>query len=140
MFWLMRLRVLDPPMPPIPTVAILTVSLGAWNPLPSTWRGTIVGPAPVAATVVTNFRRVMPSFMIFPFRTLYSEGTLARCPRFGQGTRGGGKVKGTSGLVHALFSGAGYSLPRLGLAGYDCRRGGRAKPEDRSRPRRSVRD
>src|SRR5262245_32883599 len=85
MFWLIRLRVLDPPMPPIPTVAILTVSLGAWNPLPSTWRGTIVRPAPVAATVVTNFRRVMPSFMILPFRTLYSEGTFARWPRFGQG-------------------------------------------------------
>src|SRR4029079_1568003 len=70
MFWLMRLRVFEPPMPPIPTVATLTVSLGAWNPLPSTWRGTIVRPAPVAGTGVTHFRLVMPSFMIFPLQTL----------------------------------------------------------------------
>ena len=55
-------------MPPMPTVAMFTVSLGAWNPRPSTWRGTIVSPAPVAATVVTNFRREMPSVMIVPFR------------------------------------------------------------------------
>src|SRR6476659_9227314 len=73
MFWLMRLRVFEPPMPPMPTVATLRVSLGAWKPRPSTWRGTIVRPAPVAATVVTNFRREM-SVMIVPFRSLYSEG------------------------------------------------------------------
>src|SRR5690606_23737082 len=42
-------RVLLPPMPPKPTVALLTVSLGAWNPLPSTCRGRMVTPAPAAA-------------------------------------------------------------------------------------------
>jgi hypothetical protein len=47
-------------MPPMPTIATLTVSLGAWNPLPSTCRGTMTTPAPAAAAVETNERRVMP--------------------------------------------------------------------------------
>ena len=38
-------------------MATLTVSLGAWKPLPSTWRGTMVRPAAVVATVPTNCRR-----------------------------------------------------------------------------------
>ena len=48
----------DVPMPcEKPTTATLTVSLGAWNPAPpSTWRGTIVIPAAVAA-VPMNVRR-----------------------------------------------------------------------------------
>ena len=37
-------------------MATFTVSLGAWNPAPRTWRGTIVMPAAVA-TVPTNVRR-----------------------------------------------------------------------------------
>ena len=39
--------------------ATLTVSLGAWNPRPRTWRGTMVSAAPVPATVFTNRRRLM---------------------------------------------------------------------------------
>ena len=48
----------DVPMPcENPTIATFTVSLGAWNPAPpSTWRGTIVIPAAVAA-VPMNVRR-----------------------------------------------------------------------------------
>ena len=61
MFWLMRARALLPPMPPMPTMATFTVSLGAWRPRPSTWRGTMTTPAPAAAAVVTNERRVMPA-------------------------------------------------------------------------------
>ena len=61
MFWLMRLRVFDPPMPPMPTVAMLTVSLGAWKPRPSTCRGTIVTPAPAIAALRTNVLRETPS-------------------------------------------------------------------------------
>ena len=39
------------PRPPTPTTAMLRRSLGAWNPRPSTWRGTIVNPAVVRTTV-----------------------------------------------------------------------------------------
>ena len=56
MFWLMTAWVLLPPMPLMPTVAMLTVSLGAWNPLTSTCRGTIIAAAVAPATVVTNWR------------------------------------------------------------------------------------
>src|SRR5829696_6174451 len=53
---------------PKPITAMLTVSLGAWMPCPSTCRGTMVIAAPVPATVVTNFRLVMsPIVMPFPF-------------------------------------------------------------------------
>src|SRR5687767_1960858 len=55
----MRRRVLLPPMPPNPTVAMFTVSLGAWKPRPSTCRGTMVKPAPAAAVVVRNVRLEM---------------------------------------------------------------------------------
>src|SRR5688572_19678004 len=54
----MSARVLLPPMPPMPTVAMFTVSLGAWNPRPSTCRGTMVRAAPAPAAVLTNFRLV----------------------------------------------------------------------------------
>ena len=56
MFWVMTWFVLLLPMPLMPTVAMLTVSLGAWNPLPSTCRGTIIAAAVAPATVVTNWR------------------------------------------------------------------------------------
>ena len=47
----------DVPMPwANPTTATFTVSLGAWKPAPSTWRGTIVIPA-AAAAVPMNVRR-----------------------------------------------------------------------------------
>src|SRR5215204_1712145 len=49
---------LTAPMPLIPTTATFTRSLGAWKPRPRTWRGTIVRPAAVAATLVMNSRRV----------------------------------------------------------------------------------
>src|SRR5688572_8375254 len=54
----MSRRVLLPPMPPNPTVAMFTVSLGAWNPRPSTCRGRMVTPAP-AAVAVRNVRLEM---------------------------------------------------------------------------------
>src|SRR6187200_769982 len=40
---------------------MLSVSLGAWNPRPSTRRGTIIIPALAPANVVTNSRRVRRS-------------------------------------------------------------------------------
>jgi hypothetical protein len=45
-------------MPPNPTVAMFTVSLGAWKPRPSTCRGRSVTPAPTAV-VVRNVRLEM---------------------------------------------------------------------------------
>src|SRR3954466_350786 len=51
----MSRRVLLPPMPPNPTMAMFNVSLGAWNPRPSTCRGRMVTPAPTAV-VVRNVR------------------------------------------------------------------------------------
>ena len=44
-------------MPPTPTAAMFSVSLGAVKPRPSTWRGTMAKPADVTATLVTNVRR-----------------------------------------------------------------------------------
>ncbi len=61
MFWLMTAPVLLLPMPLTPTVAMLTVSLGAWKPRPSTCRGTMTSPAPATAVRVTKSRRDNPS-------------------------------------------------------------------------------
>ena len=49
-------------MPPTPTPAMFSRSLGGVNPLPSTWRGTIVKAAPVAAALVRNARREIVFF------------------------------------------------------------------------------
>ena len=49
------------PRPPTPTAAMLRRSLGAWNPRPSTWRGTIVNPAVARPTVERNLRRERPA-------------------------------------------------------------------------------
>ena len=57
------------PRPPTPTTAMSRRSLGAWNPRPSTWRGTIVNPAVAMPTVERNRRRERPGFGITsPFR------------------------------------------------------------------------
>ena len=61
MFWLMTAPVLLLPMPLTPTVAMFTVSLGAWKPRPSTCRGTMTSPAPAAAVRVTKSRRDTPA-------------------------------------------------------------------------------
>jgi hypothetical protein len=42
------------------------VSLGAANPLPSTWRGTIANPALVTATLLTNLRREISAIFLSP--------------------------------------------------------------------------
>ncbi len=46
------------PMPPMPTTAMLTRSLGGVRPWPSTCRGTIMNPAAARPVVATNSRRV----------------------------------------------------------------------------------
>ena len=51
MFWLPTARMLLWPMPPMPTQAMFSRSLGGVKPLPSTCRGTMVMPAPVIAAV-----------------------------------------------------------------------------------------
>src|SRR5919201_5396187 len=56
MFWLDRFTRLLRPIPPTPTAATFSVSLGASNPCPRTCRGMIVSPAPVTATFDTNLR------------------------------------------------------------------------------------
>src|SRR5882724_6160661 len=57
MFWLARLMRLARPMPPTPTPAMLSVSLGGVNPRPRTCLGTMAHAAPPAATLVRNVRR-----------------------------------------------------------------------------------
>src|ERR1043166_8240766 len=71
MFWLATARMLLRPIPPMPTQAMLSRSLGGVNPRPRTCRGTIVSAAPVAAAVSMNSLRVTPAFfssMSPPFR------------------------------------------------------------------------
>ena len=48
------------PIPPNPTIAMFSVSLGAWNPgPPRTWRGTIIGkPAGTNAAASADFAAV----------------------------------------------------------------------------------
>src|SRR5262249_17602099 len=60
MFWLATAPMLLCPMPPMPTLAMLSRSEGGVKPLPSTWRGTIARPAPVIAAVSMNCLREMP--------------------------------------------------------------------------------
>src|SRR5215208_4285056 len=74
----MSRRVLLPPMPPNPTVAMFTVSLGAWNPRPSTCRGRMVRPAP-AAVVERNVRLEM-SLMESPRRARILPPSAVLCP------------------------------------------------------------
>ena len=46
-------------MPPNPTVAMLTVLAGAWNPRQRTCRGRMIQLAPAVAVVVENLRLEM---------------------------------------------------------------------------------
>src|SRR5215831_9796396 len=62
MFWLATARMLLRPMPPMPTQAMLSRSLGGVKPCPSTCLGTIVRAAPVAAAVSMKCLRVTPGF------------------------------------------------------------------------------
>ena len=62
-FWLSMLSQFSIPIPPTPQYAMLSVSLGAWYPRPSTWRGTIMGgpanaPSAREALPATKSRRV----------------------------------------------------------------------------------
>jgi hypothetical protein len=59
MFWLITACALLAPMPPMPTTAMFTRSLGGVKPGPRTWRGTIIH-AVAAAPVAMNSRRVAP--------------------------------------------------------------------------------
>src|SRR5260370_35669422 len=64
MFWLARLIRLVRPMPPTPTPAMFSVSLGAVNPRPSTCLGTMAHAAPPAATLVRKVRREISFFLL----------------------------------------------------------------------------
>src|SRR5216684_4397437 len=57
MFWLARLIRLERPIPPTPTAAMFSVSLGGVNPRPRTLLGTMAHAAPPAATSVRKVRR-----------------------------------------------------------------------------------
>src|SRR5215472_18273984 len=54
-------------MPPIPTPAMFSRSLGGVKPRPSTWRGTNAAAAPLAAAVLRNLRRVSRFPWLSPF-------------------------------------------------------------------------
>src|SRR2546430_15871458 len=73
-----------PPIPPTPMQAMLSFSLGARYPRPSTWRGTMVNATP-APTSPTNFRLEMR------FRAMTRPSSIGRhrLPR----RRGGGAGK-----------------------------------------------
>src|ERR1700741_335448 len=64
MFWLARLIRLLRPMPPTPTPATFSVSLGGVNPRPRTRLGTMAHAAPPAATFVRNARREISFFLL----------------------------------------------------------------------------
>src|SRR5947207_13348382 len=77
MFWLARLMRLARPMPPTPTLAMFSVSLGGVNPRPRTCLGTMAHAAPPAATSVRNLRRDISIFLligIFSKDSLSSNG------------------------------------------------------------------
>src|SRR5882762_5642940 len=67
MFSLARLIRLLRPMPPTPTPAMFSLSLGGVNPRPSTCLGTMENAAPLAATFVRNLRRVISFFSLMSF-------------------------------------------------------------------------
>src|ERR1700704_3171451 len=64
MFWLARLIRLLRPMPPTPTPAMFSVSLGGVNPRPRTCLGTMAHAAPPAATLVRKERREISFFLL----------------------------------------------------------------------------
>src|SRR5260370_41657565 len=64
MFWLARLIRLVRPMPPTPTAAMLSVSLGGGNPRPRTVLGIMAQAAPPAATSVRKVRREIAFFLL----------------------------------------------------------------------------
>src|SRR6266850_746156 len=64
MFSLARLIRLPRPMPPTPTAAMFSLSLGGVNPRPSTCLGTMENTAPPAATFVRNVRRDISFFSL----------------------------------------------------------------------------
>src|SRR6185295_19143517 len=66
MFSEARLTRLLRPMPPTPTAATFSRSLGAVRPRPSTCRGTMAKPADVAATRDTNLRLEILAIVISP--------------------------------------------------------------------------
>ena len=103
MFWDMRRRVLLPPMPPNPTVAMFTVSLGAWKPRPSTCRGTMVKPAPAAAVVVRNVRLEM-SLMESPRRARFYRCQLSLRARNYDGPKNGNSRRISSAVGRRPYS------------------------------------
>src|SRR2546430_12063406 len=75
MFWLARLMRLARPMPPTPTLAMFSVSLGGVNPRPRTCLGTMAHAAPPAATSVRNLRRDISFFLLIG---IFSKDSLSR--------------------------------------------------------------
>src|SRR6266704_1309003 len=67
MFWLARLIKFARPIPPTPTPAMFSKSLGGVIPFPNTCRGTMVSPAPATATSFTNSRRVISRLLLIVF-------------------------------------------------------------------------
>src|SRR5258708_39615766 len=63
MFWLARLIRLERPIPPTPTAAMFSMSLGGVNPRPRTLLGTMAQAAPPAATSVRKVRREIGLFL-----------------------------------------------------------------------------
>src|SRR6266446_5655205 len=85
MFWLARLIRLARPMPPTPTAAMFSVSLGGGTPRPRTWLGTMAQAAPPAATLARNVRREI-SFLLL--MSVFSRAGLSRVGEGDVGTEG----------------------------------------------------
>src|SRR5260370_38746132 len=64
MFWLARLIRLERPIPPTPTAAMFSVSLGGVNPRPRTLLGTMAHAAPPAAALARKTRREISLFLL----------------------------------------------------------------------------
>src|SRR5580693_4267453 len=95
MFWLERLIRLVRPMPPMPTPAMLSISLGGVNPRPRTCRVTMAIAAPPVATFVKNLRRdkslfFLMSCSLFAAATIALSGAHCECKVRGVGYEGFG--------------------------------------------------
>src|SRR6267154_4597950 len=129
MFWLARLIRLVRPMPPTPTPATFSVSLGGVNPRPRTCLGTIAHAALPAATLVRNVRREMSFFLLMIISP--RQAALSRAPvpfvkgGFAPGATGEfGRVPrdSLSPRVSAIRTRAGAGWRRRTRAPEPCRR------------------
>src|SRR5262245_41508649 len=128
MFWLGTARMLLRPMPPMPTQAMLSRSLGGVKPRPSTCRGTMTIPAPVIAAVSMKWRRDTPSVLISSVMTPPLRVVMIYLPRMPRLTRRewsaivfGGLMSGPIARLGGLAGDSTVAGVRIGTQSYSFR-------------------